>query len=154
MNDVKLSGRLTKDIEIRKTNTGKSVTQFDLAVYRAKDVTDYVPCVAWEKTADMMYSYTHKGSLIIIEGRLQTRTYDGQDGKKHKLVEVLVNRFEPTEKRDDVERYKTSTAPQNSPSQPQNNNGWSNYQQSQNSAPQGDYGGFGDVPINPDDLPF
>lgn len=87
-NSCHLIGRLTKDIEIRKTTTGKTVTQFTLAVYRDKENTDYVSCVAWNKLAELLYNKFGKGDEFAVDGRLQTRKYD-QNGITHYVTELV-----------------------------------------------------------------
>ena len=95
MNLVVLTGRLGHDIELKQTQTGKSVVSFSLAVTRTKEETDWINCVAWEKTADLMAQYVGKGSLIGVEGRLQVRTYQDRDtGQKRYATEVVVHRVE------------------------------------------------------------
>ncbi len=78
-------GRLTQEPQMRKTNSGKSVCSFTLAVNRRKNPNssntntpeaDFISCVAWEKSAELMCTYLHKGSQIGVEGRIQTRSYD------------------------------------------------------------------------------
>ena len=99
MNKAILIGRLTKDIEIRKTQTGKSVVNFTLAVNRNKDEADFIQCQAWNKTAEIMHSYLSKGSQIAVEGRIQTRNYEDNTGRKVYVTEVIVDRFEFLESR-------------------------------------------------------
>ena len=96
MNSCVLVGRITKDIEIRKTQSGKSVAQFTIAVNRrGKDAgADFIPCVAWEKTADLLYSYVHKGDRIGIEGSISTRNYTDNSGQKRYITEVLAHTVE------------------------------------------------------------
>ena len=105
MNRVCLIGRLTKDIEVRATMSGKKVTSFTLAVNRTKDLTDWVPCVAWEKTVDILQSYTHKGSQIAVEGSIQTSSYDdpNRPGTKVFKCEVLVDRIQLLDKREETQ---------------------------------------------------
>ena len=97
INNVILTGRLTKDADLRKTTSGKSVASFSLAVDRGRKVegqptADYVPCVAWDKTADLLVQYCHKGSLIGVEGKIQTRSYeDPTSRKKVYVTEVVIN---------------------------------------------------------------
>lgn len=91
INNVVLTGRLTKDIELRRTTSGKTCTSFTLAVNRNKQETDFINCVAWDKVAELLERYTHKGSQIGVEGRIQTRNYDDRNGKKIYITEVLVN---------------------------------------------------------------
>lgn len=97
INVVTLIGRSTKDIEIRKTQSGKSVVQFTLAVNRrGKDAgADFINCVAWEKAADVLAQYGHKGDRIGIVGRIATRSYDDKNtGKKVFVTEIMVDQFE------------------------------------------------------------
>ena len=97
INNVVLTGRLTKDADLRKTTSGKSVASFSLAVDRGRKVegqptADYVPCVAWDKAADLLVQYCHKGSLIGVEGKIQTRSYeDPTSRKKVYVTEVVIN---------------------------------------------------------------
>lgn len=97
INNVILTGRLTKDADLRKTTSGKSVASFSLAVDRGRKVegqptADYVPCVAWDKTADLLAQYCHKGSLIGVEGKIQTRSYEDPNSRKKVYVtEVVIN---------------------------------------------------------------
>ena len=91
INTVILTGRLTKDIELRRTTSGKTCTSFTLAVNRNKQETDFINCVAWDKVAELLERYTHKGFQIGVEGRIQTRNYDDRNGKKGYITEVLVN---------------------------------------------------------------
>lgn len=93
MNTAVILGRTTTDIELRKTQSGKSVTSFTLAVKRrySKDETDFIDCVAWEKTAELIAKYVHKGSMIAVQGSIQTRTYEDKDGNKRKAVEIVAD---------------------------------------------------------------
>lgn len=93
MNSVNLIGRITKDIEVKKTNSGKSVCSFSIAVQRDKDNADFVPCTAWDGTADNIGKYFHKGDRIGIVGVLSTRTYES-NGEKRFVMEVLVRSFD------------------------------------------------------------
>lgn len=90
INNVVLTGRLTKDIELRRTTSGKTCTSFILAVNRNREETDFINCVAWNQEAESLEKYTKKGSLIGIEGRIQTRSYNDKNGKKVYITEVLV----------------------------------------------------------------
>ena len=97
INNVILTGRLTKDADLRKTTSGKSVASFSLAVDRGRKVegqptADYVPCDAWDKAADLLAQYCHKGSLIGVEGKIQTRSYEDPNSRKKVYVtEVVIN---------------------------------------------------------------
>ena len=96
MNCVILCGRTTTDIDIRTTASGKSVTSFALAVDRpgANDKTDFIPIVAWEKTAEFLNKYISKGRKIIVEGFLSTRKYEDKNGNSRVAYEVVANRVE------------------------------------------------------------
>ena len=95
INNVILVGRLTKDPEIRMTQSGTKVCSFTLAVNRKVQAqgqpdADFINCVAWSKTAELMEQWLHKGSLIGVEGRIQTRNYDNQQGQRVYITEVVV----------------------------------------------------------------
>ena len=90
MNSVCLIGRLTKDIELSKTTTGKTVTRFNLAVRRTNEVTDFISCEAWEKTAQFLNQYTSKGTQIGINGSIQVDTFQTRDGKTAYVTKVRV----------------------------------------------------------------
>lgn len=96
-NKVILVGRLTAQPEMRYTQSAKPVTSFTLAVSRnrrsdGKDAeTDFIPIVAWQRLAEICAQYLGKGSLVIIEGRLQTRSYTTNDGQKRKAYEVVAS---------------------------------------------------------------
>ena len=101
MNKVLLVGRLTQDITIRKTQAGKSVCSFNVAINEGKDAEGnekaaFISCVAWEKIADAMEAYTSKGSLISVEGKLQSRSYldPVYEGITRYVTEVNVERVE------------------------------------------------------------
>ncbi|EEL48222.1 Single-stranded DNA-binding protein [Bacillus cereus Rock3-44] len=95
MNRVILVGRLTKDPDLRYTPNGVAVATFTLAVNRAfanqqgEREADFINCVIWRKQAENVANYLKKGSLAGVDGRLQTRNYDGQDGKRVYVTEVL-----------------------------------------------------------------
>ena len=103
INRVILIGRLTRDPEVRKTQSGKSRLSFTLAVDRRKGANadpnqptaDFIPCVAWDRTADLLGQYTHKGSQIGLEGRISTRNYDDPNnpGRKVYVTEVVCDNF-------------------------------------------------------------
>ena len=98
INRVVLVGRLTRDPELRKTQSGTSVCSFTMAVGRRVSTqgqpdADFINCVAWNKTADLMTQYLHKGSLIGLEGRIQTRSYDNQQGQRVYVTEVVCDSF-------------------------------------------------------------
>lgn len=99
INRTILVGRLTKDVELKVTASGTPVVSFTLAVNRrvSKNATtqptaDFIQCVAWNQTAELMNTYLHRGSQIGVEGRIQTRNYDDPNivGKKVYVTEVVV----------------------------------------------------------------
>lgn len=98
-NSVTLIGRLVKDLEVRKTNNGKSVAGFTIAIDNGKDKqgndrpADFIDCQIWEKSAENMSLYAHKGNMIAVAGELKTRTYTRKDGTKAKITEVLVREW-------------------------------------------------------------
>lgn len=116
MNQVSLLGRLTKDPEVKKTQSGTSVCSFTIAVDRKyKDAngakqTDFIPCVGWRQVADIIGQYFHKGSRIGITGSIQTRSYDGQNGKVF-VVEVLAEQIDFIDKRSDSEQQEQKPIP-------------------------------------------
>ena len=97
INNVTLTGRLTKDPALRATGTGKSVANFTLAVDRTyKDASgeygaDFINCVAWGQTAEIIQEYLNKGSLIGVEGRIQTRQYENNEGHTVFVTEIVVS---------------------------------------------------------------
>ena len=94
MNNVNLIGRLTKDIEIRLTTNQKKVCSFCIAVDGLNDSAYFIDCVAWEKRAENLGKYFHKGDKIGVAGLITTRTYEDNDGKNRKVTEVLVTSFD------------------------------------------------------------
>lgn len=98
LNNYIAQGRLTSDPELRTTEKGGlSVTRFTIAVPRdykndGKEITDFIDCVAWRNTADFITTYFKKGDLIIINGSVETRSYEDKNGNKRKAVEVKVER--------------------------------------------------------------
>lgn len=97
INRVVLVGRLTKDPELRYTPSGVPVTRFTIAVNRAftnqqgEREADFISCVAWRKQAENLANYMRKGSLIGIDGRIQTGSYEGPDGKRVYTTEVVAD---------------------------------------------------------------
>lgn len=94
INKVILVGRITKDPELRKTQSGASVVSFTLACNRrvkqeGQPEADFINCQAWGKTAEVICQYVFKGHLLGLEGRIQTRSYDDKDGKRVYVTEVV-----------------------------------------------------------------
>lgn len=107
MNRIILLGRMTKEPEIKYTQTGKCVTIFTLAVdrpFKSQDgskETDFISCQIWGKSAENLGNSVHKGQRLLIEGRLQIRSYDAKDGSKRYVAEVIADRFEYIERKAD-----------------------------------------------------
>lgn len=96
LNHISISGRLTKDPELRYTQSGKAVASFTLAVDRdftsrdgGERETDFINCVAWGTTAEFVSKYFDKGKMAIVAGRLQMRNYTDKDGNKRTAAEVV-----------------------------------------------------------------
>lgn len=99
MNKVILVGRLAQDPEVRYTQNGKAVASFSLAVSRfgggtQGETTDFIPIVAWEKLAEVCGNNLTKGRRILVEGRLQIRSYEANDGQKRRISEVVAQNIE------------------------------------------------------------
>ena len=100
MNKIILVGRLTKDPEIRSTSAGFSTASFTVAVNRnfknkeGNYDADFLPCVAFRNQADFISKFFKKGNMICLDGRVQTRSYDAQDGTKRYVTEVVVENVE------------------------------------------------------------
>lgn len=101
MNKVVLIGRLVRDPEMRYTQSGKAFATFTLAVDRRfskqnnnQPTADFIPCMAWDKLAEIIGNNLAKGRRVGVEGHLQTRTYDAKDGSKRSAFEVVVNELE------------------------------------------------------------
>ena len=116
INRVVLVGRMTRDPELRRTPQGDAVTSFTLAVnrnYTSRDgqqQADFINCVVWQKSAENVEKYCSKGSLVGVEGRIQTRSYDNSQGQKVYVVEVIC---------DSVQFLETRAARERAQSQPQ-----------------------------------
>ena len=125
INRVVLVGRLTRDVEVRKTTNGLSVASFTVACDRRQrrdaqnqQSADFISCVAWRQTADFLGQYARKGALVGVEGRIQTRNYDGQDGRKVYVTEVLCDTVQLLESKSqsqnrDYKNYQVSDYPIN-----------------------------------------
>lgn len=106
LNKILLLGRLVADPELRYTATGKAVAQFTLAVDRpfagqdGKKEADFIPVILWGKTAEAAANYSFKGQRLLVEGRLQIRSYEAKDGSKRWVTEVIGNSIEFIEKKE------------------------------------------------------
>lgn len=100
MNKVFLIGNITKDIELRQSNSGKFVVEFSIAINNGKDQqgnelpADFINCTAWNKTAEVLSKYATKGTKVCIEGAMKTKTWVDQQGNNRYKTCVLVDRVE------------------------------------------------------------
>lgn len=120
LNNTKLIGRITKDVILRKTQSGLSVVSFTLAVNRRtkKDEepkADFISCQAWRSTADFMDKYVKKGNLLLVDGHIQTRNYNDKDGKRVYVTEVVADsvQFLESKKSDQSDQDEATEALQN-----------------------------------------
>lgn len=110
INNVVLVGRLTRDVDLRYTSNGTAYASFTLAVERnfknqnGEKETDFINCAMWRKAAENFANFTHKGSQVGIEGRIQTRNYENQQGQKVYVTEVLAENFSLLEPRNATSR--------------------------------------------------
>ena len=126
LNKVIEMGRLTRDVELRYTSNNVPVATFGIAVdrdYKGSDgekQADFFTCVAWRNTAEFISKYFAKGRMIVVDGRLQYRSWEDNDGKKHSVVEIVVDNayFGDSKKEDRGERVE-----QEPPAAPANNGG-------------------------------
>ena len=108
MNRVILMGRLTTDPELKQVTQDAAVTRFTLAVNRrfakeGQQQADFITCVAWRQTAEFICRYFGKGKMIAVEGQLQSRSWDGEDGKRQYATEVILdNAFFTGEKKEET----------------------------------------------------
>lgn len=145
INRVILVGRLTKDPELRYTPSGVAVATFTLAVNRpftnqqGERETDFINCVVWRKQAENVANFLRKGNLAGVDGRLQTRSYEGQDGKRVYVTEVVAESVQFLEPKNASERGQSSS-----------------YTEPENHDLDGDpFAGSGEpIDISDDDLPF
>ena len=98
LNTITIAGRMVRDPELRRTNSGKAATSFTLAVDRdfknqqtGEKEVDFIECVAWGGTAEMVEKYFHKGQMAVATGRLQLRDWTDKNGQKRRQAEILVN---------------------------------------------------------------
>lgn len=122
MNNVSLIGRLTKDVQERRTQNGTPVVSFTLAVDRRKkeDGADFINCIAWDKAAETIAKYVHKGDLFGVTGYIQTRNYE-KDGRMVYVTEVVTTSFQFLERK----REMSSDSPSGQ-NKSNLDNGWGN----------------------------
>lgn len=104
MNNVQLLGRLTTDPEVNYTQSEKpvAIARFTLAVnrpYSKDNKADFLRCIAFNKTAEVIANYLHKGNRLLVNGSIQTDSYTGKDGNKVYTTDILVNQVELIEKK-------------------------------------------------------
>lgn len=166
LNVAVLMGRLTADPELRHTNSDIAVTSFTLAVDRgyvkagAERQTDFIDIVCWRGTAEFVSKYFRKGSLVAIEGSIQTRTYTDSQGNKRKAFEIVANNVHFAESKRDSQangNAYSQNSQKNDNSFSQNDNTFSQndntFSQSDNTFSQSDNGDFVEIDGD-DDLPF
>lgn len=110
MNNVNLIGRITRNHELKVTGTQQYVLNFTLAVNRRASKgeeaqADFITCIAWNRTAEVLNKYTSKGSLVGISGRVSTRNYQNKEGKKVYLTEIIVEEVNLLDKKKDPNTY-------------------------------------------------
>lgn len=124
LNHVTIMGRFTRDPELRHTQSGTAVTSFTLAVERdfkdkssGEAVTDWISCTAWKGTAEFVSRYFQKGRMAVVDGRLQTRSYQDRDGNKRTAVEVVSDHvyFGDSKKKESEGNAPEDELPENEP---------------------------------------
>ncbi|GAX00033.1 single-stranded DNA-binding protein [Secundilactobacillus mixtipabuli] len=173
INRAVLTGRLTRDVDLRYTPSGAAVGNFTLAVDRQftnqnnEREADFINCVIWRKSAENFANFTHKGALVGIDGRIQTRNYENQQGQRVYVTEVVVENFallEPRSANNNAgnnnnsgnNNAPTGNAPQNTnPFGDPNTNGAANNNQNNGDNQADPFANNGDsIDISDDDLPF
>lgn len=163
MNRVVLVGRLTKDPDLRYTPNGVPVATFTLAVNRTftnqqgERETDFINCVVWRRQAENVANYLKKGNLAGVDGRIQTRNYEAQDGRRVYVTEVLAESVQFLESKSSRADNDSFGAPKGT----RNASGGMNQNQRQNANNQANtrvdddpFAGSGQIDISDDDLPF
>jgi single-strand DNA-binding protein len=171
INNVVLVGRLTKDPDLRYTSNGTGVASFTLAVNRnftnqsGEREADFINCVIWRKSAETLANYARKGTLLGVTGRIQTRSYDNQQGQRVYVTEVVAENFQLLESRNASEQRRSSDSSGSTSYNNSNSSGFgnNNTNQNQSSQPSGmpnfdrdnsDPFGSSSIDISDDDLPF
>jgi single-strand DNA-binding protein len=162
MNRVVLVGRLTKDPELRYTPNGVPVATFTLAVNRTfsnqqgEKEADFINCVIWRKAAENVANYLKKGSLAGVDGRIQTRNYEGQDGKRVYMTEVVAESVQFLEPRSSASGDRGGSSQYNEP--PREQSPYQNQRPNTNKnftrVDEDPFAQNGQIDISDDDLPF
>lgn len=140
INNVTIIGRTTKDIELRATSSGTNNASFTLAVERnfknasGEKETDFINCVAWRKTAEIVAQYAPKGSLIGVRGRIQTRNYENNQGVRVYVTEVVADEVQLIDTRNNNQGANANYYQNNA-----NNGGFNGGQQQSNTFTSGAY---------------
>lgn len=115
LNHITIMGRFTKDPELRKTTSSKSVTSFTVACDRDVDRSkaDFFDCVAWNGTADFVSKWFTKGQLCVVEGRMEFREWTDKNGNNRRSPELVVDNIYFASKRDETSSFVTPKAPAN-----------------------------------------
>ena len=154
-----ICGRLTKDVELSKTQNGNSVAKFTVAVNGYNDTTDFINCVAWNKLADIVNMYCKKGDLVTVEGRISVRNYDNQQGQRIYITEVVASNVQlPPKNASNGQNYNHNVNTYQQPNQAYNNtygvqNTYVQPSLTQQIAQQ-EYNDASNFEIASDDLPF
>jgi single-strand DNA-binding protein len=158
INSVNITGRLTKDPELRYTPSGVAVVRFILAVNRSfsnsqgEKEADFINCTVWRKPAENCANYLKKGSLTGVSGRIQTGSYEGTDGKRVYTTEVVAENVTFLEPRPSTT---SNNQQQNNPYSPNQQNQSSNQQQNYTRVDEDPFSNNGGpVEVSDDDLPF
>jgi single-strand DNA-binding protein len=175
MNRVVLVGRLTKDPDLRYTPNGVPVATFTLAVNRTfsnqqgEREADFINCVIWRRPAENVANFLKKGSLAGVDGRIQTRHYEGQDGKRVYVTEVVADSVQFLEPKGSPSGDRGGSGSYNEPPRGQdfpfgnnnqnqrqsnNNNNYNNNNKGNRGMDDGPFGNEGQIDISDDDLPF
>ena len=169
INNVVLVGRMTRDAELRYTPQNQAVATFSLAVNRnfknqnGERDADFINCVIWRKSAETLANYARKGTLLGVTGRIQTRSYDNQQGQRVYVTEVVADNFQLLESRSASENRQQSGGFQSSGQSAGGfggNNNSNQTSQSSNGMPDFDrdtsdpFGSSSTIDISDDDLPF
>ena len=152
LNHITIMGRLTRDPELRTTQAGVSVTSFTVAVDRdfggrdgSERQTDFIDCVAWRSTGEFVSKYFHKGSMIVVSGRLQSRKWQDRDGNNRTSWEINADNVYFGESRRDGDSSRDSYS---------NNTYSSSYDSGRSSAPAPASNTFVELDDGDGELPF
>jgi len=108
MNRITLIGRITRDLELKQTKSGKNVCEFGIAVNRDKDSADFINIQSWNNQAENLVKYQGKGSLISVDGSLRVDNYTKEDGTKTSRTYVLANNIEYLERKTEETKEETN----------------------------------------------